>query len=126
MTFLGKYQHTSPPTSFVPVKEEATSLPLDLEKNHVRLQSHHHHVLPDTERNVIRKMDFRIVPLVTACYILAFLDRSNIGKYVISEPAFPLFNQHIFSLEACLATSIFSSLFRGSILNLQQATLTAK
>ena len=102
MTFPGKYQHTSPPTSIVPVKEEATSLPLDLEKSHVRgshgkctLQSHHRNVLPETERKVIRKMDFRIVPLVTACYILAFLDRSNIGKYVILEPAFPLFKPHI-------------------------------
>ena len=134
MTFLAKYQHTSPPTSIVPVKkEEATSPPLDLEKSHVQeshaectLQSHHRNVLPDTERKVIRKMDFRIVPLVTACYILAFLDRSNIGKYVILEPAFPLFQPHILSLEACLATSVSSSLFQGSILNLQQATLTAK
>ena len=95
MTFPGKYQHTSPPTSIVPVKEEATTLPLDLEKSHVRLQSHRRHVLPDTERKVIRKMDFRIVPLVTACYILAFLDRSNIGKYVILEPAFPLFKPYL-------------------------------
>ena len=133
MTFPGKYQQTSSPTSIVPVKEEATSLPLDLEKSHVRgshgkctLQSHHRNVLPDTERKVIRKMDFRIVPLVTACYILAFLDRSNIGKYVILEPAFPLFKPHILRLETCLATSIFLSIFQGSIFNLQQATLTAK
>lgn len=113
MAFLGKYQHTSPPTSIVPVSEETTSLPLDLEKSHVRLQSHHRHILPDTERNVIRKMDSRIIPLVTACYILAFLDRSNIGKYVILEPAFPPFKSHIFSFEARLATSIFSSLFQA-------------
>ena len=128
MTSLGKYQHTSPPTSIVPVKEEATSLPLDLEKSHGKctLQSHHHNVLPDTERKVISKMDFRIVPLVTACYILAFLDRSNIGKYVVLKPAFPLFKPYILSLEACLATSVYSSLLHGSILNLQQVTLTAK
>ena len=126
MAFLGKYQHTSPPTSIVPVSKEATSLPLDLEKSHVRLQPDQRHILPDTERNVIRKMDFRIVPLVTACYILAFLDRSNIGKYVILELAFHLFKLHIFSLEARLTTSIFSSLFQALEAPRQQATLTAK
>ena len=127
MTFLGKLQQTSPPTSIVPVKEEATSVPLDLEKSHLRgshgkctLQSNHRNVLSDTERKVVRKMDFRIIPLVTACYILAFLDRSNIGKYVALKPTFSLFKPHISSLEACLATSILSSLFQGSILNLQR------
>ena len=89
MDFVVKHQHASNPTSIVPVEHEATSLPLDPEKNHLQdyqvehtVQSHDHHVLPDTEKNVVRKMDIRIVPLVTALYVLAFLDRSNIGKYV--------------------------------------------
>ena len=97
MAFLAKYQQAPPPTSTVPVKGEITSLPLDLDKGHIRgnevecaIQSHDHRALPDTERKVIRKMDFRIVPLVTALYVLAFLDRSNIGKYVFPEPIFSL------------------------------------
>lgn len=72
------------------MKDPATSEPLDLEKSQVRsnevgsiIQPREHHVLPDTEWKVLRKMDLRIVPLVTALYVLAFLDRSNIGKYVI-------------------------------------------
>ena len=86
---LGKYQRASPPTSTDPVTHQTTSLSLDLEKSHVRgdeieSTAHYHerHVLPVSERKVIRKMDFRVVPLVTALYILSFLDRSNIGKYV--------------------------------------------
>ena len=70
------------------------SLTLDPEKNLVRgndvehtTQSHEQHVLPDTEKRVIRKMDCRIIPLVTALYILAFLDRSNIGNARIAGMA---------------------------------------
>lgn len=96
MGFLGKFQRAPPPTSTDPVEDQTTSLPLDLEKTDVQgneiestIQSHEHHVLPDIERRVVRKMDFRIVPLVTSLYILAFLDRSNIGKYVVSHPKLP-------------------------------------
>ena len=92
MAFLAKYQRDPPPTSTIPVKEQATSLPLDPEKSPIQdneveraVQSHYHRILPDTEREVVRKMDLRIVPLVTALYVLAFLDRSNIGKYVCPE-----------------------------------------
>lgn len=99
MAFLGKLQRVPPPTSTDLVKDEVTSSPLDLEKSNVRgsevettVQSHVHHVLPHTERKVVRKMDFRIVPLVTALYVLAFLDRSNIGKYVFAEPRYLLIN----------------------------------
>ena len=42
--------------------------------------SQSHIVNPEMERRVIRKMDMRVVPLVMALYILAFLDRSNIGN----------------------------------------------
>ncbi|KAL9045143.1 MAG: hypothetical protein Q9214_001772, partial [Letrouitia sp. 1 TL-2023] len=34
---------------------------------------------PQTEKSVVRKMDLHVVPLVSALYLLAFLDRSNIG-----------------------------------------------
>lgn len=106
MAFLAKLQRVPPPTSTDLVKDEATSPPLDLEKRNVRgsevesaVQSHVHYVLPHTERKVVRKMDFRIVPLVTALYVLAFLDRSNIGKYVFAEPIYPLSVQ-VSSVEA--------------------------
>lgn len=112
MGLLGKYQRAPPTTSIDPVKDQTTSLPFDLEKSHVQrnevestIPSHEHHVLPDIEKKVVRKMDFRIVPLVTALYVLAFLDRSNIGKCVFAEPIFPLFH-HILSLEAFLVVRI--------------------
>lgn len=102
MAFLAKYLRAPPPTSTVPVKDQATSLPLDLEKSHHQdkeieyaTQSHDQHVLPDTERKVVRKMDFRVVPLVTALYVLSFLDRSNIGKYVFLEPISYLSDQSL-------------------------------
>jgi hypothetical protein len=34
---------------------------------------------PVIEKRVIRKLDLHIVPLLSALYLLAFLDRSNIG-----------------------------------------------
>lgn len=90
MGLLGKFQRTPPPTSTDPVNDQTTYPSFDPEKSYVRghdveslHQSHDRHFLSDTERKVVRKMDFRIVPLVTASYVLSFLDRSNIGKYVI-------------------------------------------
>lgn len=35
---------------------------------------------PELERRVVRKTDMNLVPLVMALYLLAFLDRSNIGN----------------------------------------------
>ena len=128
MAFLAKFQQAPPPTSTVPVKGQVTSLPLDLDKGHIRgnevecaIQSHDHRALPDTERKVIRKMDFRIVPLVTALYVLAFLDRSNIGKYVFPEPIFPL-------LDRMLSLDLFSSNFhnQSTVHSLRKATLTVE
>ena len=34
---------------------------------------------PELERRVRRKLNWHIIPLVSALYLLAFLDRSNIG-----------------------------------------------
>ena len=106
MAFLIKYQRDPPPTSNAFIKEQATSIPLDPEKSHVQdneiehaVQSHDRHILPDIERKVVRKLDLRIVPLVTALYVLAFLDRSNIGKYVRPEHCTDCLNR-ILSLEA--------------------------
>ncbi len=38
-----------------------------------------HHVTPEMEQRVVRKLDKRLVPLVMGLYLLAYLDRSNIG-----------------------------------------------
>ena len=38
-----------------------------------------YHVTPEMERRVVRKLDKRLVPLVMVLYLLAYLDRSNIG-----------------------------------------------
>lgn len=34
----------------------------------------------EEERVIRRKLDFRVVPLVTLLYLLCFLDRSNVGN----------------------------------------------
>ena len=48
------------------------------EQNHGQIQREH--IDPAVEKRVIRKMDRTVVPLVMALYLLAFLDRSNIGN----------------------------------------------
>ena len=85
MGFLGRFSPSKPPTTTNLVLDEKAAAPLDLEKKADEIEattteSHSHHVLPHIERRVVRKMDLRIVPLVTALYVLAFLDRSNIGN----------------------------------------------
>ena len=87
MGFFKESPHAPPPTATDFVEVEKHSPPLDEEKQAVHgedigtaTELHQRHVVPDIERRVIRKMDSRIVPLVTALYILAFLDRSNIGN----------------------------------------------
>ena len=34
---------------------------------------------PEIEKRVLKKLDRRVVPLLALLYLLAFLDRSNIG-----------------------------------------------
>lgn len=85
MGFLGKISKAPPPTATNCVEDEkAAPVFEDVEKKgdemEATAQHHNRHVVPDIERRVIRKMDMRIVPLVTALYVLAFLDRSNIGN----------------------------------------------
>ena len=88
MGFFNKVSRVPPPTTTDLVQDEKapSPSPLDLEKKADEVEAatyqspNHHHVLPHIEKRVVRKMDFRIVPLVTALYVLAFLDRSNIGN----------------------------------------------
>ena len=86
MGFPSKFARTPPPPATDFVEDEKASQGLDPEKLGAQseleaaTQPHQRHVVPEIERRVIRKMDFRIVPLVSALYVLAFLDRSNIGN----------------------------------------------
>ena len=121
MAFLTKHQRDSPPTSNIFIKEQATSLPLDPEKSHVQdneiehaVQSHDRRILPDIERKVVRKLDLRIVPLVTALYVLSFLDRSNIGKYVCPKHCPGRLNR-ILSLVTYVGSPFTHILFQSSI-----------
>jgi len=89
MAFFDKFKSAPPPTT-IDVVEDAKNKRVaapDLEKSdrdghHTEAfpQAHNDHVDPAAEKRVVRNMDFRIVPLVTALYVLSFLDRSNIGN----------------------------------------------
>lgn len=40
---------------------------------------------PEVEKRVRRKLDMHLIPLLSALYLLAFLDRSNIGCVFAQE-----------------------------------------
>ncbi|KAL9014382.1 MAG: hypothetical protein Q9173_000959 [Seirophora scorigena] len=88
MGFCRKIERSAPPTitAYVEV-EPARDLAADVEKHVARKSDSEepHHVHPDVEKRVVRKMDLRVVPLVTTLYLLAFLDRSNIGNARIAS-----------------------------------------
>ena len=85
MGLFNKIKKSPPPTATDLVEDDK-----DVEKTteyvhgEEGLQQPHHHVHPDIEKRVIRKMDLRVVALVSALYVLAFLDRSNIGNAKIA------------------------------------------
>ena len=89
MGFLNRFAAIPPPTATDPVADEKAPAS-DFDKSfhgeeiESTARSRDPHVVPAIERRVIRKMDIRIVTLVTALYILAFLDRSNIGNAKIA------------------------------------------
>lgn len=70
--------HQALPTQTDIVKDEAVNK--DVEKSVPISPRGQQNVDPEVEIRIVRKMDLRIVSLVTALYILAFLDRSNIGN----------------------------------------------
>lgn len=86
MGFLSRFARAPPPTATEFVEADngkpqiAEKAGLHDEELASTTHTHQRHVVPEIERRVVRKMDFRIVPLVTALYVLAFLDRSNIGN----------------------------------------------
>ena len=80
---------TKPPPTFTDPVEDEKKVGLEHSSDEIeqvaqRPPDNAHHVHPDIEKRVIRKMDLRIVSLVTALYVLAFLDRSNIGNAEIA------------------------------------------
>lgn len=79
MELLSRSSKTAPAKPNNRMRDEQADPPIDLETQAIT-ESNTRHLIPDTERRVIRKMDMRIVPLVTALYVLAFSDRSNIGN----------------------------------------------
>ena len=87
MGVFDKLKKDPPPTATDVVEDEKE---IGLAKTTERVDEetasplHQHHVHPEIEKRVIRKMDFHVVPLVTALYVLAFLDRSNIGNAKIA------------------------------------------
>ena len=82
MRLLSRFEKQPPPTATDLLADEKAAPLDDIEKKANEIDtgaaSNERHVVPHIERRVVRKMDFRIVPLVTALYVLAFLDRSNI------------------------------------------------
>jgi len=81
---LGKFFKREDPTAIDVVQEE-TVQDGELEKAPPPPSYHgddqeHHQIDPVLEKRVVRKLDRHIIPLVMTLYLLAFLDRSNIGN----------------------------------------------
>jgi len=81
-----KHQEPSTVTDFAAV---SAATDFDPEKQNVgQLEAGyphgHHHVDPEAEKRLVRKLDRRMVPLVMGFYLLAYLDRSNIGNAKIA------------------------------------------
>ena len=36
---------------------------------------------PQIEKRILRKLDFKVVPILFFLFLVSFVDRSNIGKY---------------------------------------------
>ena len=46
----------------------------------------------DEQKRILRKVDWRVVPLLTFLYLVAFVDRSNSGSKILSSPALSKIN----------------------------------
>lgn len=73
-----------PPTDLNFAAQTDLAIDSDVEKAHIGQtesvnQHHFHNVDPEAEKKLVRKLDRRLVPLVMGLYLLAYLDRSNIG-----------------------------------------------
>ncbi|CAO1597323.1 hypothetical protein XANCAGTX0491_001137 [Xanthoria calcicola] len=83
MGFWKRAEKPAPPTTLDHVAWDQRELPekeLEKEGQSKGEVQRPHHVSSELERRVVRKLDLGVVPLVSALYLLAFLDRSNIGN----------------------------------------------
>lgn len=48
--------------------------------------SHHYYIDPIAEKNLVRKLDLRLIPWLSLLYLISFLDRTNIGNAKILGP----------------------------------------
>ncbi|KAI0540573.1 hypothetical protein GGR58DRAFT_118636 [Xylaria digitata] len=60
--------------------EVAVSSRADGSVDHLRPAEPELQIDPALEKRVVRKIDLHLIPLVTSLYLVAFLDRSNIGN----------------------------------------------
>lgn len=64
------------------------------------------------ERSLLRKVDPRCIPLITACYLLALLDRANLGA--VKEPLSR--DLHLSEHQFALASAIFFATYIPTML----------
>ena len=73
----------SPTTSDHLSDKEAASLQVQAEsKSKVPIYNAHVDVSEVNERELMRKIDWTLIPWLSLLYLLSFLDRTSIGKYV--------------------------------------------
>ncbi|OCL13385.1 MFS general substrate transporter [Glonium stellatum] len=89
---LRREPSTSSPTDGNNALSEPRDANIEKEAKDIKLEEGsktplHQYVDPALEKRLVRKLDFHVVPLVMALYLLAFLDRSNIGNARIAGMA---------------------------------------
>ncbi|KAJ4318475.1 hypothetical protein N0V94_004430 [Neodidymelliopsis sp. IMI 364377] len=85
MKFFNK-NTASPPLDTIEQQAEKDATPSRIENGDVSINPNTH-IDPEMEKRVRRKLDMNLIPLVSALYLLAFLDRSNIGNARIAGMA---------------------------------------
>jgi hypothetical protein len=60
---------------------------LDVEKHEVINDTHGTNIDPVAEKKLLRKCDLRVLPPLFVLFLLAFLDRTNIGKIILAPVA---------------------------------------
>lgn len=43
----------------------------------------------ERRREIVRKVDWRLVPMLLILYLISFIDRANIGRHFPSQPVSP-------------------------------------
>lgn len=78
MGFLDRFARDAPPTTTDYVEDGTGTVSRELEKGpdgakvEPATGPHHHHVYPEAEKRVVRKLDWRVPPLVSALCTLCF------------------------------------------------------